>query len=131
MKQYVFENSKFGGDKTMKRTWTTVGKDFERIIVDVAIRHLDWQEIPKGGHLEAPAMPGLGIKAAIRELHIPKVSHVAWSSHLAPYGFYGIRGHYTNGDAEVYIVDLGTHLVPVCSDFHAHDVFYTHPEVQS
>lgn len=115
----------------MKRTWTKVGTEvagneledgasLDRATVMLAIDNLEWRAIPKGGTLEAPFMPGEGIKAAIKELRIPKVSHVAWSHELAPYGFYGIRGHYTNGDAEVYIVDLGTHLVPVCSDFHEH-----------
>lgn len=102
----------------MQRTWTQVGKAHNRATVERAITSIEWLEIPKGGTLEAPMMPGEGIKAAIQQLRIPKVSHVAWSSELAPYGFYAIRGHYANGDAEVYIVDMGTHLVPVCSDFH-------------
>jgi len=93
------------------------GANLSRAAVERAIRTIEWREIPKGGSLEAPAMPGLGIKAAIQELRIPKVSHIAWSNQLAPYGFYGIRGHYSNGDAEVYIIDAGDHLTPVCSDF--------------
>jgi hypothetical protein len=110
------------------RTWTKVGTEvvgapldegciIDRSAVVRAIGSLEWQEIPKGGKLEAPAMPGLGISAAIKQLRIPKVSHVAWSSELAPYGFYGIRGHYKNGDAEIFIVDMGTHLTPVCTEF--------------
>lgn len=114
----------------MKRTWTTVGtqivgaelEDRESVIdkdtVEQAIGTVNWREIPKDGHLEAPMMPGEGIKAAIQTLRIPKVSHVAWSNELAPYGFYGVRGHYKNGQAEVYMVDTGTSIIPVCSDFH-------------
>jgi hypothetical protein len=102
----------------MARNWTKVGADHSRTAVERAILTLEWREIPKEGTLEAPMGPGEGIKAAIRELKIPRVSHVAWSNQMAPYGFYGIRGHYPNGDAEVYIVDEGTHLSPVCSDFH-------------
>jgi hypothetical protein len=119
----------------MTRTWTQVGQEvvggkntevlleegqgtMSQARVVRAIESIKWREIPKGDTLEAPMIPGEGIKAAIQQLRIPKVSHVAWSCELAPYGFYGIRGHYSNGDAEVYVVDLGTHLTPVCSDFH-------------
>lgn len=110
------------------RTWTKVGERligtaldegviFDRAAIVRAIRSLEWQEIPKGGTLSAPAMQGLNISAAIKDLKIPKVSHVAWTNELAPYGFYGIRGHYANGDAEIYIMDSGTVLTPVCTDF--------------
>lgn len=110
------------------RTWTKVGERligtaldegviFDRAAIVRAINGLKWQEIPKGGTISAPAMQGLNISAAIKDLKIPKVSHVAWSPALAPYGFYGIRGHYANGDAEVYIMDTGTLLTPVCTDF--------------
>jgi hypothetical protein len=105
----------------MNRTWTETGKKegFDRARVEAAIESINWREIPKGRSVEAPMMPGEGIKAAIQQLRIPKVSHIAWSSELAPYGFYGIRGHYSNGDAEIYIADMGTHLTPLCSDFHS------------
>jgi hypothetical protein len=104
----------------MNRTWTETGKKegFDRTRVEAAIRLMNWREIPKGGSVEVPMMPGDGIKAAIQQLRIPKVSHIAWSSELAPYGFYAIRGHYSNGSAEIYIADMGTHLTPLCSDFH-------------
>ncbi len=109
---------------TVKRTWTKVGEEFtgehaKREQIAGAIERMEWQEIPKGGSLTLGMMPGEGIKAAIRELHIPKVSHVAVSNELAPYGLYGIRGHYKNGDANVFIVDRGSDMLPVCSDFTA------------
>lgn len=110
------------------RTWTKVGERligvsldegviFDRAAVVRAINSLEWCEIPRGGSISAPAMQGLNISAAIKDLKIPRVSHVAWSHELAPYGFYGIRGHYANGDAEIYIMDSGTVLTPVCTDF--------------
>lgn len=110
------------------RTWTKVGERligtaldegviFDRAAIVRAIRSLEWREIPKGGKISAPAMQGLNISAAIQDLKIPRVSHVAWTNELAPYGFYGIRGHYANGDAEIYIMDSGTVLTPVCTDF--------------
>lgn len=125
------------------RTWTKVGQEIvgrelegweecgvtmtqERVAR--AIEDIEWREIPKGGTLEAPAMPGMGIQETIKQLRIPKVSHIAWLNQLAPYGLYGVRGHYKNGDAEVYVVDLGTHIVPVCTDFHEHEIFDTVPK---
>ena len=110
------------------RTWTKVGEALVgspidegtilgRDMVCRAIDRLQWLEIPKDGTLEVAAMPGLGIKEAIKELKIPKVSHIAISSALAPYGFYGIRAHYKNGDAEIFLVDAGSHITPVCTDF--------------
>jgi hypothetical protein len=112
----------------MRRTWTKVGEELvgssmddstvlARGIVERAIANLEWLEIPKDGKLELPAMPALGISAAIEDLKIPKVSHVATSPDLAPYGFYGIRGHYSNGDAEIFLVDSGSKMTVICSDF--------------
>jgi hypothetical protein len=97
-----------------KRNWTTVGDGVvSRERIERAIASLEWQAIP----VELGAGQGLGIKHAIRELRIPKVSHVATTNMLAPFCFYGIRGHYTNGDADVFIIDRGSDLIPVCSDF--------------
>jgi hypothetical protein len=113
----------------MQRTWTRVGaelagkrledsaRSIDKPAVLRAIQSIEWREIPKEGRMEAPMMQGEGIKSAIQSLRIPKVSHVAWSNELAPYGFYGIRGHYKDGQAEVYIVHTGCELVPMCSDF--------------
>jgi hypothetical protein len=111
------------------RNWTIVGQQdlngrntdgaepITRSRIESAIASITWQEIPKHGSISLPAMQGEGIKAAIREFRIPKVSHIAYSNDLAPYGLLAIRGHYANGTAEIFIADLGTHLVPVCSDF--------------
>jgi hypothetical protein len=110
------------------RTWTKVGEDLvgspiddetilDRGAVCRAIDRLQWMEIPKEGTLEVAMMPGLGIKESIKELRIPKVSHIAISSALAPYGFYGIRAHYKNGDAEIFLIDVGSNITPVCTDF--------------
>ena len=111
----------------MNRTWTEVGAplvgtrledgiELTQDTVAEIIDHLDWQEAHPG--MDLPAVPGLGIAQCIRELRIPKVSHIAVSNELAPYGLYGIRGHYTNGHADVFVVDRGSDLIPVCSDFY-------------
>ena len=80
------------------------------------IDRLDWLEMPKHGEsLSLPMMPGEGIKAMIKEFGIPKVSHMAISHDMAPYGFYGIRGHYKNADVDIFVIDEGSILVPVCN----------------
>jgi len=104
----------------MKRTWTKAAKEYndtekQRCHLAKAFNSLTWQSI-KGG-LDMPALPGLGIKAAIKELRLPKVSHVADSAALAPYGLYGIRANYKDGRADVYLMDLGTRMVVLASDF--------------
>jgi len=102
--------------------WTTVGEsviDLEledctpitREVLLAAIDGLVWRDF--AGDLAA--IPGLAIKGCIDDLRIPRVSRVSISHDLAPYGLYGIEGNYTNGTAHVFIVDLGSLLVPVCS----------------
>ena len=101
----------------MKRTWTEVGKVYTEGKQDAISRHIDgmeWQEVP----CTVGMAPGEGIKEAIKELRIPKVSHIAISLKMAPLGLYGVRGHYKNGMAQVYMVDSGDVLTPICSDFY-------------
>lgn len=107
-----------------QRNWTTVGAELEldpearrtpsreeyaRLFAD-----LEWEPVTG----EKPMLPGLAIKEAIKELRIPKVTRIAISHELAPYGLYGIEGNYRNGRALVYIVDRGAVLTPVASDFY-------------
>jgi len=99
----------------VQRNWTEVGRHFcNRGEVESAISSAKWVEA-RGSF---PFMQGEGIKTAIQQLGIPKVSHIALSV-VDSCGLYGIRGHYTNGTAEVWVLDRGTELVPVCSDFEA------------
>jgi hypothetical protein len=81
--------------------------------IEQAIINLTWE--PAKG--EKPMSPALGIKAVIEECGIPKVDEIAIGHELAPYGFYGIHGHYRDGDARVYVLDRGHDLVPLCVDF--------------
>ena len=99
-----------------KRTWTNIGAEYSeehRGRLARAFDSLEWQALP----IECGMLPGEGIKHAIREFRMPKVSHVAISHELAPYGLYGIRAHYSNGDAQIYILDRGSDLLPLASDF--------------
>jgi len=110
------------------RTWTTVGEDayefeledgtvLDQAVVAAAIDALEWQDVPKRGKTRLAAMPALGITAAIEELRIPKVSKFSISTDLAPYGLYGIEGNYSNGRARIYVLDRGSDLLPMASDF--------------
>ncbi|KKK93893.1 hypothetical protein LCGC14_2688350 [marine sediment metagenome] len=100
----------------MKRTWTQVGiehtQDRQEEIAGM-IDRLDWQTIP----CTMAMMPGEGIKAVIKELRIPNVSHVACSREMAPYGLMGIKARYKNGHATIYLVDEGCSTVVIASDF--------------
>jgi len=92
------------------------GTDRQKAMIQKAAAKMDWLEMPKGGEtLSLPMMPGEGIKAAIKEYRIPKVSHVAISNQLAPYGFYGIRGHYIGAVVDIFLIDTGTSIAALCA----------------
>lgn len=92
------------------------GTDEQKAIIQKAAADLEWIGMPKKGEsLSLPMMPGEGIKGAIKELKIPRVSHIAISHDLAPYGFYGIRASYTNANVEVFLIDAGCYLAPLCA----------------
>ena len=103
----------------MQRDWTKVGEQariehgIPQAKIEAAIEAMEWQLVP----CQMAMGPGMAIKEAVKSLHIPKVSHVADSHRLAPFGLIGIFGHYTNGDSRIYIIDLGDSIVPVCIDF--------------
>jgi hypothetical protein len=110
----------------------TIKEVFERAVDD-----LQWVEVDDSGPVVAISVglignvggglfDALAINAAIRELRIPRVTRIAvglldcWSvDELGPlcYGLLGIEGNYTNGTARVYIVDRGSDLLPIASDF--------------
>jgi hypothetical protein len=105
----------------MERNWTTVaeahnGTPEQRNRLNGILARLEWLEIGEG--IEMAMMPGMAIDAAIDQLSIPKVTHVATSNEMAPFGLCGIRGHYKNGRADVYIVDEGDKVTVLASDFY-------------
>lgn len=110
----------------MKRTYTNIGAEFrseharEAISegqINRAIEGLTWEEVHEG--MSLPMAQGEGLKSCIKELRIPKVTHVAYMGViLGHYGFYGVRGHYKNGTAEVYLMDSGCSITVMASDYH-------------
>jgi hypothetical protein len=109
-------------DSKPRRDWTQVGKEAgysgteeADAKISAAIERLQWLEVES--NREVPAMPGMAINEAIKQLRMPKVTHYAISNELAPYGFVGIRAHYINGTVQAYLVDAGDVVTPVCMDF--------------
>ena len=101
----------------MKRTWTTVGKEHtegKKKELGEIFDRMEWHSLPHSMGMG----PGMGIKEAIKQLRIPKVSQVSASNELAPYGLLGIKASYANGDATIYLVDEGTGVVPIATDFY-------------
>jgi len=102
----------------MRRTWTTIAAEHnsttaQRSRLAGCFDALVWRALP----VEVGMMPGENIKAAISELNLPKVSHIAVSHELAPYGLYGIRCRYSDGLAQVYLIDEGSQCSVLASDF--------------
>lgn len=114
----------------MSRTWTKVGRSVYRHVgtdgerptvesdegqrrIEAAIGRLIW--IDAEGAF--PLVPAVGVQRAIDGLHLPRVSAIAISDELAPYGLYGIEANYPDGRARVYVIDRGGDLVAVASDF--------------
>lgn len=103
--------------------FTQVGKEFLITEDDTAkvlkeAKELEWQDITEG--LTVGAMPGMGIKATIKQLGIPKVDQIAIGGgfglsceETAGYGFYGIFGHYKNADVKIYVLDTGVNIIPL------------------
>lgn len=105
----------------MHHDWTNIGKtetNGRQAELLGYFARMDWLKVPTPEEpaLSLPMMPGEGIKAAIRQLGIPRVSHVSYSHDMAPYGLYGIFGHYKNADVKVYLCDRGSDMFPICME---------------
>lgn len=102
--------------KTLSRVdWIQVSKHHwqgNEVRITGIIGRMQWETDFAGK--QYPMMPALGIKNAIAELKIPKVSAIAISNELAPFGLYGIEAHYKNADVKIYIVDEGSLIAPLC-----------------
>jgi len=99
--------------------WFNCSKEFQgktpadKARIKAIVDRAEWVEI--GAGLDLPMMPGLGIEAAIKEHKIPKVKRVSYATHdLAPYGLYGIEGHYKNARVLLFFVDAGTFISTLC-----------------
>ena len=94
--------------------WFEVGKehwDGNQERIKAICSAVEWIEPP----CTLGFMQGECINTCIKEFKIPKVSHVAVSHELAPFGLCGIRGHYKNADVDFFVVDEGTHISSLCA----------------
>lgn len=104
----------------MRRDYMSVGAKYiqegpARRKFEAAVDRLEWKEF-KLGTKEA-FMSAMGIREAIKYYRICGASHYAISDDMSPYGFFAILGHFTNGMAQVYILDQGDILIPLAVDF--------------
>lgn len=109
-----------------QRTWTRVGSDFttpeRRPDVLRAIGTLRWRTV--AGCRSLPAFQASAIAIGVQALGLQNVSALALSGLHSPlpwqeeeYSVYGIESQYANGRARLYVLDRGTVLVPLVSDF--------------
>lgn len=99
--------------------WFPIGREFsgsqeKRDRMLEAIGRVQWQLL-QSDMLKIGMMQGYALEEAVKHFKIPKVSHVACSHDLAPFGLICIRGHYTNASVDLFFVDKGESLVPVCA----------------
>ena len=102
----------------MKRTWTEIGQEYtldKKEVIAAMIERMDWRTLP----CEMGMGPGMAIKEAIKDFKIPKPSRVAMSNEMAPYGLIAVEGNYKNGRAQIFMVDDGVSVTPICSNFYA------------
>lgn len=81
-----------------------------------AITEMEWKLVTS--EMQLPLSTGFAIKEFVNKLQLPRVSHIALSNDFAPYGFYGLRTHYGDGQVEIYILDTGLAGAVICSDKH-------------
>ena len=105
----------------MNIDWMEVGKEYnkdsdQRKQIIKEIEQADWKELATQSSL--PMGQGMAIQKAIKEFRIPKVSHISIFGMLSGYGFYGIRGHYKQGDLDLFLLDTGCEVTPICTVKH-------------
>jgi hypothetical protein len=101
----------------LKRNWTKVGEEYTRDKqgdITAMIERMEWRTLP----CEMGLGPGMAIKEAIKTFKIPKVSQVATSNEMAPYGLLAVEGHYKDGRGRIFLVDDGLSVTPICTDFY-------------
>ena len=103
----------------MKRDYIEIAKDiYSKEQIDTGIETIDeWQDMEQNKSLAFSQ--GFAVNEAVRQFKIPKVSHVAQYGMICGHGLIGIRAHYKNGMAQIYLADNGTACIPVAVDFQA------------
>ena len=110
----------------LKTDFFNVGKEFLQTEEDtktVMNEKTGLQWIPLQGTLTLPFSQGEGIKSAIRDLNLPKVSKISYGGGFglscepsAGYGFYGIEANYKDCTIRVFLLDTGCSITPLFAD---------------
>ena len=93
-----------------------VGKEYSKGKEDEVkeiVLSAEWEETTKGK--DYPMGQGMCVQEAIKELKIPKVSHVSLYNSFCGLGFYGIRGTYKNNVVDIFILDQGSIASPIAA----------------
>ena len=101
-------------EQSKKVDWFGVSREYwegNQEEIEEYCRGVEWVSLP----CELPMGPGMAIKSIIKEFEIPKVDVVAYSHNMAPFGLLGIRGHYGNGNVNLFFVDEGVSVSPLCA----------------
>jgi hypothetical protein len=107
------------------RTYTKVGKEYEKEQINNAISRTEWETFRT---TELPFMQGECIKAVIQQCHVPlsKITRMALHGFIysngEEHGFYALDVQYKNGQAQLYISDNGCNSCVVASDFVANEL---------
>jgi len=91
-----------------------IGKEYSQGNEDEVkeiVLNAEWEETGKGKSF--PMGQGMAVDEAIKGYRIPKVSHVSLYNDFCGLGFYGIRGHYTGKEVDVFILDDGVSCTPI------------------
>jgi len=99
------------------RTYTQVGKEYEKEAIDNSISQIEWEAFRK---TNLPFCQGECLKVVIKECNIPlsKISKMSLHGVISgSHGFYGLDVAYKNGQAQIYIADNGCSSCVVASDF--------------
>lgn len=98
--------------------WTQIGRehtatDDQRARVQREIDRMDWQTLPA----RLPMSQGMAIQRATQEYGPAGIGRVSINAGIGPMALLGIEKCYVNGLARIYLLDDGTDVTPLRSDF--------------
>ena len=107
-------------EATLERTWLSNSAkyhdtDRKKAALAGIFASMEWHKRTK--KQKVPMMQAHVINAAIRQLRLPNVSHISYSSvYMGRYSVISIEAHYTEGRSRLYILDRGDETVTLASD---------------
>ncbi len=107
-----------------RRTWLKVGAahtttEAQKAAIDAAIDTLTWTDPPPDGPA-IPVLPALAIIIIITTTAcaygLPPLAAVAWDGRIGNHALYGLHTTHATGEIRVYLLDVGTRVVPLATD---------------